>query len=119
MARGKPMANSLPRARREIEQIPTGSTKVYRRQLPNILQYLGQQLNLAPKFDADKGGDGAYHVNQLTLTALDGLSNELHDTHHPMAVGLAYEDQKEEAKRAKDWRENRILKFLAYFERVL
>ncbi|EGU81619.1 hypothetical protein HZS61_011498 [Fusarium oxysporum f. sp. conglutinans] len=118
MARGTPMANSLPRARREIEQIPTGSTKVYRRQLPNILQYLGQQLNLAPKFDADKGGDGAYHVNQLTLTALDGLSNELHDTHHPMAVGLAYEDQKEEAKRAKDWRENRMLKFLAYFERV-
>lgn len=54
-----------------------------------------------------------------TLTALD-LNNEAHDTHHPIASQLYYEDQKEEAlKKAKDFREARIPKFFGYFERVL
>ena len=40
--------------------------------------------------------------------------------HHPVGVGLYYEDQKEEAARkATDVRENRVPKFLAYFEGVL
>lgn len=87
-------------------------------QLPNILQYLGQRHGLAPRFDDDDSG--AYHVNQLALTALDGFNNEIHDTHHPIAVSLTYEDQKDEAlKRASDWRKNRLPKFLGYFERVL
>lgn len=59
-------------------------------------------------------------MNSLTLTALDGLSNEVHDVHHPVAVGAYYEEQKEEAKRkADDYRRNRLPKFLGYFERVL
>ncbi|KAM6508278.1 hypothetical protein FALCPG4_018152 [Fusarium falciforme] len=88
-------------------------------QLPNILFYLGQLHGLAPQI-GDKDGHGAYHVNELALTALDGLSNEVHETHHPIAVGLYYEDQEEEAKkRAKDYRENRLPKFLGYFEKVL
>lgn len=88
-------------------------------QLPNILMYLGQRHGMAPKLDGENG-DGAYAVNQLALTALDGLSNETHDTHHPVAVGLVYEDQKEESiRRAKDYRESRLPKFLQYFERVL
>jgi len=59
-------------------------------------------------------------VNQLTLTALDGLSNEVHDVHHPVDTGLYYEDQKEEAKRKADgYLKNRLPKFLGYFERVL
>ncbi|EGY20071.1 Glutathione S-transferase like protein [Verticillium longisporum] len=87
-------------------------------QVPNILQYLGIRHGLAPK-PGDEN-DGVYHVNQLALTALDGLSNEVHDTHHPIATGLTYEDQKEESKkRAKDYVENRLPKFLGYFERVL
>ncbi|KAG7108823.1 Glutathione S-transferase like protein [Verticillium longisporum] len=87
-------------------------------QVPNILQYLGVRHGLAPKPGDDN--DGVYHVNQLALTALDGLSNEVHDTHHPIATGLTYEDQKEESKkRAKDYVENRLPKFLDYFERVL
>ena len=87
-------------------------------QTPNILLYLGQRLGLAPAFGDDD--DGAYHVNQLALTALDGLSNEAHDTHHPISPMLYYEDQKVEAKRkAADYTKTRLPKFLGYFERVL
>ena len=87
-------------------------------QLPNILLYLGPQLDLVPDWEEDP--NGIYHVNQLALTALDGLSNEPHDVHHPVSVGAYYEDQKEEAKKkAKDYLENRLPKFLGYFERVL
>lgn len=87
-------------------------------QTPNILLYLGPQLGLVP--DSHKDPNGIYHVNSLTLTALDGLSNEPHDTHHPVAVAEYYEAQKDEAKKkAKDYRETRLPKFLGYFERVL
>ncbi|RVX74415.1 hypothetical protein B0A52_01541 [Exophiala mesophila] len=87
-------------------------------QTPNILLYLGPKLGLTP--DTDNDPVGAYHVNALTLTALDGLSNEAHDTHHPIATGDYYEDQKPEAlKKARDYRTNRLPKFLGYFQRVL
>lgn len=86
-------------------------------QTPNILLYLGQRLGLVP--DAETDPDGLYRVNGLALTALDGLSNEPHDCHHPIAVGLYYEDQKEESKRkSEDYVKNRLPKFLGYFERV-
>jgi glutathione S-transferase len=81
---------------------------------PNILQYLGKPLNMAGEDEAD-----FYHINQLTLTALD-VSNECHDTHHPLAVMKYYEDQKGAAlAKAKDFRENRMPKFFSYFERTL
>lgn len=87
-------------------------------QTPNILLYLGPQLDLVPSPEQDP--NAIFHVNSLTLTALDGFSNEAHDTHHPIAIGAYYEDQKEEAKRkAADYIENRLPKFLGYFERVL
>lgn len=87
-------------------------------QTPNILQYLGQRLGLVPSVDEDE--DAIYKVNALALTALDGLSNEPHDCHHPIAVGLYYEDQKEESlRRTKDYVQNRLPKFMGYFERVL
>ncbi|OJD36217.1 glutathione s-transferase [Diplodia corticola] len=83
-------------------------------QTPNILAYLAPRVGLAPADEAD-----ALHANQVVLTALD-LSNETHDSHHPIAVSLYYEDQKEEAaRRAVDFRENRIPKFFGYFERTL
>jgi glutathione S-transferase len=89
-------------------------------QLPNILQYLGQRHGLAPRLDGEDASDGAYVINQLALTILDGLSNEAHDTHHPVAVGLTYEDQQPESlRRAEDYRKNRLPKYLGYFERVL
>jgi glutathione S-transferase len=87
-------------------------------QTPNILLYLGRRLNLIPPEDEDE--DGMYRVNALALTALDGFSNEVHDCHHPVAIGLYYEDQKEESKRAAtEYVKTRLPKFLGYFERVL
>ncbi|MGH7749462.1 MAG: glutathione S-transferase [Candidatus Dormibacteria bacterium] len=83
-------------------------------QTANVLFYLGPRHSLAP---ADEAGRLA--VNQLQLTIGD-LVAEAHDTHHPVASGLYYEDQKPEAlRRAKDFRENRIGKYLGWFERVL
>ena len=86
-------------------------------QTPNIVMYLAPQLGLAgPEDDAN----AIFHINQLTLTALDGLSNEAHDTHHPIAISAYYEEQKEEAlKKSKGYIRNRVPKFLGYFERVL
>lgn len=83
-------------------------------QTANILLYLGSRLGLAP-------GDEALRLwtHQLQLTLIDFLV-EIHDTHHPIAGGLYYGDQKSEAaRRAADFRANRLPKFLGYFERVL
>ncbi len=87
-------------------------------QTSNILLYLGPQLGLVP--DAASDPNGIYKVNSLALTALDGLSNEAHDVHHPIASAQYYEDQKEPAKlKAEDYLKVRLPKFLGYFERVL
>ncbi len=58
-------------------------------------------------------------MHQLQLTVAD-LVVEAHDTHHPIAAGLYYKDQKAAAKRrAQDFREHRMPKFFNYFEKVL
>jgi glutathione S-transferase len=78
---------------------------------PLILYYLGPRLGLAPKAEAARL---KLHALQLTIT--DFLA-EVHDTHHPIANSLYYEDQKVEAlRRTKLFRESRIPKFLGYFE---
>jgi glutathione S-transferase len=83
-------------------------------QTPNILLFLGARHGLAPRTEA-----GRLWTNQLQLTIGD-LVVEVHDTHHPIAPGLYYEDQRAAAKqRAADFRKNRAPKFLRYFERVL
>ena len=83
-------------------------------QTANILLYLGPQLGLAPKAEA-----GRLWTHQLQLTLSD-LLVEAHDTHHPIAKSLYYEDQKPESlRRAADFRTLRLPKFLGYFERVL
>ncbi|KAK7755807.1 hypothetical protein SLS62_002092 [Diatrype stigma] len=85
-------------------------------QTPAILAYLGPRLGLAP----EAASAGAARVAALAMTALDGLSDEVHDCHHPIATGLYYEDQKEESlRKSKDFVANRLPKFLGYFERVL
>jgi glutathione S-transferase len=87
-------------------------------QTPAILSYLAPRLGLVPEESEDP--DAGPRVLSLALTALDGFSNEPHDVHHPVGVAKYYEDQKAEAKlKAEDYRENRLPKFLAYFERVL
>jgi glutathione S-transferase len=83
-------------------------------QTANILLFLGERHALAPKSTA-----GRLWTHQLQLTLAD-LVVEAHDTHHPVASSLYYEDQKPEAKRrAADFLARRMPKYLGYFERVL
>jgi len=83
-------------------------------QTANILQYLGPRLGLVPKTEAAR-----FWAHQLQLTMAD-LVVEAHDTHHPIAKSLYYEEQKAEAlRRAENFRSLRLPKFLGYFERVL
>jgi glutathione S-transferase len=83
-------------------------------QTANILLFLGPRHGLAPR------GEGArLWTNQLQLTIGDFVG-EIHDTHHPIAAGLYFEDQRPAARRrAADFLKNRAPKFLRYFERVL
>jgi glutathione S-transferase len=83
-------------------------------QTANILLFLGARHALAPKNDA-----GRLWTHQLQLTLADFLV-EVHDTHHPIAANLYYEDQRREAKRrTADFLGSRLPKYLDYFERVL
>jgi len=83
-------------------------------QTANILLYLGPRHDLAPTAEA-----GCLWAHQLQLTIAD-LVDEVHDTHHPIASSLYYEDQRAEAKRrTADFLESRAPKYLGYFERVL
>ena len=83
-------------------------------QTANILAWLGPKLKLAPRDEA-----GRRWTHQLQLTVADFI-DEIHDTHHPIAGHLYYEDQKREArKRAAAFVEYRLPKFLGYFEGVL
>ncbi|TCS34734.1 glutathione S-transferase [Paucimonas lemoignei] len=82
-------------------------------QTANILLYLGSKLGLAPRDEA-----GRLWAHQLQLTVAD-LVVEVHDTHHPISVNLYYDDQKKEAKkRAREFIDSRLPKFLGYFEQV-
>jgi glutathione S-transferase len=83
-------------------------------QTANILLYLGRRHALAPRDET-----GRLWAHQLQLTIAD-VVDEAHDTHHPIASGLYFEDQQTEARRrAADFITNRIPKYLGYFERVL
>jgi glutathione S-transferase len=83
-------------------------------QTANILLFLGPRLSLVPKDEATR-----LWAHQLQLTIADWVG-EVHDTHHPISGGLYYEEQKREAKqRAADFRDNRLPKFLDYFEGIL
>ncbi|MBA1155469.1 glutathione S-transferase family protein [Microvirga mediterraneensis] len=79
-----------------------------------ILLYLGARHGLAPKDPA-----GGLWTHQIQLTIADVVA-EAHDTHHPVGVGLTYEDQMSEAlRRAREFRDSRIPKFLNWFETIL
>lgn len=83
-------------------------------QTANILLFLGGRLGLAPANEA-----GKLWTHQLQLTIADFV-DEIHDTHHPIASSLYYEDQKREAlRRAADFKKNRLPKYLDYFDDVL
>jgi len=79
-----------------------------------ILLYLGPRLKLVGASEADR-----IWAHQIQLTIADAVS-EAHDTHHPVGTGLYYEDQKPEAARAaREFRTQRIPKFLGWLETVL
>ncbi|PRC90732.1 glutathione S-transferase [Solimicrobium silvestre] len=83
-------------------------------QTANILLFLGPQLGLVGVDESSR-----IWAHQLQLTVSDFVT-EVHDTHHPIAGGLYYKDQKPEAKRcAADFIETRLPKFLGYFEHVI
>jgi glutathione S-transferase len=83
-------------------------------QTANILLYLGGRHRLAPAAEA-----GRLWTHQLQLTVADFV-DEVHDTHHPIASSLYYEDQRAAAQaRAADFVKSRLPKYLGYFERVL
>ena len=80
-------------------------------QVANILMYLGERHGLAPSNMADR-----LWLIQLQLTIAD-LVAEVHNVHHPVAMMDYYDDQKPEAARAaKQFREERLPKFLGHFE---
>jgi glutathione S-transferase len=83
-------------------------------QVAEILFYLGPRLKLSPRDEA-----GRLWLHQLQLTVTDFVK-EIHDTHHPIAGSLYYENQKVEAKRfTENFLDERTPKYLGYFERVL
>jgi glutathione S-transferase len=83
-------------------------------QTANIVTFLGVEHGLVPSSEA-----GRLEAHQHQLTIAD-LVAEVHDTHHPIATGLYYEDQKAEAKqRTAHFRKERMPKFLDYFESLL
>ncbi len=83
-------------------------------QTANILQWLAPRLKLVPAAEVTR-----VRANQLQLTVAD-LVAEVHNTHHPIAARLYFEDQKREAREnARYFASERIPKFLTYFERVV
>jgi len=83
-------------------------------QTANILQYLGPRHGLAPANEA-----GRLWTHQIQLTVTDFVK-EIHDTHHPIAGSLYYEEQKAEAARfSGHFVKDRAPKYLGWFEQVL
>jgi glutathione S-transferase len=79
-----------------------------------ICHFLGRRHGLAPHEEV-----GSLQALELQLTISD-LVDEAHDTHHPISSALYYEDQKPAAKqRAAHFVDERLPRFLGYFERVL
>jgi glutathione S-transferase len=79
-----------------------------------ILQWLAPRIGLVPRDEASR-----LRAHQIQLTIAD-LVAEAHDTHHPVAVSLYYEDQKREAaRRAAAFVRERIPMYLGYLDRAL
>jgi glutathione S-transferase len=79
-----------------------------------ICHFLGRRHELTPR---DEAGQAQALALQLTIA---DLVVEAHDTHHPISAWLYYEDQQAEARqRAPHFVNERLPRFLQYFERVL
>ncbi|MBV1857613.1 MAG: glutathione S-transferase [Nannocystaceae bacterium] len=79
-----------------------------------IARYLGERHGLAPAQET-----GRLLAEQHFL-GWDDLMHEVHDTHHPIAVGLRYEDQREAAsQRSRHFLADRLEPWLQHFERLV
>lgn len=79
-----------------------------------ILQYLAPALKLVAR-----SPQARVWTQQIQLTIADMVA-EAHDTHHPVGVGLYYEDQKPEAvRRATEFCGARMPKYLQWLERII
>src|SRR5256712_2786997 len=83
-------------------------------QTANILACLAPGFGLVPDDEALRA-----EGSQIQLTIADFVG-EIHDTHHPIAGSLYYEDQKREAKRrAPVFVKERLPRYLGWLENVL
>ena len=83
-------------------------------QTATILQHLGPTLKLVGRSDAAR-----VWTQQIQLTIAD-MVTEAHDTHHPIATSLFYEDQQPEAlKRAASFCRERLPKYMQWFESII
>jgi len=103
-----------------VEDHPTFAPPVLRHgdlvlsQTAVIARYLAARHGLAPQTE-----HGRLLADQHFLGWSD-LMHEVHDTHHPIASSLRYEDQREAATlRAHRFREDRLGPWLRHFERVV
>jgi glutathione S-transferase len=79
-----------------------------------ILDWLAPRIGLAPETVEERAW-----ALELQLTVADAVT-EVHDSHHPIASALYYEEQRAEAsRRAKDLVRHRLPKFLDHFEAAL
>lgn len=79
-----------------------------------ILLYLGPRLKLVGASETDR-----LWTHQIQLTIADAV-HEAHNTHHPVGASLYYEEQQAEAWRAaKEFRTQRIPRFLGWLETLL
>ena len=79
-----------------------------------ILQYLAPKIGLIGESQEEQ-----IFAHQIQLTVSDFLT-EVHDTHHPIASELYYEDQIDESKkRSANFIKLRIPKYLDYFEKII
>jgi glutathione S-transferase len=79
-----------------------------------ILHYLAPQLKLVARSEQAR-----VWTQQIQLTIAD-MVTEAHDTHHPVAAGLHYEEQQPEAlRRAREFCRTRLPKFLQWFESIV
>jgi glutathione S-transferase len=90
----------------------TGSVIVA--QTANILAFVAPRIGVVPHDE-----ESQLRAHQIQLTIMD-LVVEAHDTHHPIASSLYYEDQRKESKRrAAIFIDERIPKFLGWLERTV
>ena len=88
--------------------------ELFMAQTATICRYVAQRHGLTTDAVEDR-----FRVDALQLTIAD-FADEVHDTHHPIAGALYYEEQKPEAaRRTSVFLEQRLPKYLGYFERVL